>query len=82
MLGGACLFKEGRWVFFVVVSGIWKLEAFLAERVEFLKPAEGGFLEGSVSSRGKEVFFFGEVCIAQNVVIGAQISGIFQFLDQ
>ena len=62
----------------MVVSGIWKLEAFLAERVEFLKPVEGGFSKGSVSSRGEEVFFFfGEVCIAQNVVIGAQISGIF-----
>ena len=42
----------------MVVSGIWKLEAFLAERVEFLKPVEGGFSKGSVSSRGEEVFFF------------------------
>ena len=40
----------------MVVSGIWKLEAYLVERVEFLKLAKGGLSEGSVSSRGEEVF--------------------------
>ena len=59
MLGGACLFKEGRWVFFVVVLGIEKLEAFLAERGGFLEPAEG-------------CFFFRRLCKLQR---GGGVSG-------